>query len=190
MIITLNGDEGAGKSTVAKKIAEELSYKHYYTGQFFRDLAKKRDLTVVEYSRLGETDASVDREIDDYTIDLAKREDNFVIDSRMAWHFIPGSIKIFLKVNEKVGAERVHQNLQEKNSRNEVKENLSVNELMAKIKERKESDRKRYIMYYNADNHNMDNYDYVLDTTTLSVEEVFEKVMNFIKSKMSNVQSS
>ena len=184
MIITLNGEEGSGKTTVTKRLADALSYKFFYTGQIFRDLAKKRDLTVGEYSILGETDVTVDKEIDDYVVDLSKKNDDFIIDSRMAWHFIPNSIKIYLKVDREVGAQRVYENLQEKNDRNEVRNNLTPEQLMNKMLERKNSDSKRYLMYYGTDIHDLKNYDFVLDTSNLNRDQVFDKIMIFIKSKM------
>jgi cytidylate kinase len=182
MIITLNGDEGAGKSTAGKRLAEALGYKFYYTGQIFRDLAKKRELTLVEYLKLGEKDPKIDREVDDYVVALSEREDDFLIDSRMAWHFIPTSLKIYLKVDEKVGARRIHLNLREKNTRNEVKKEVTIDELVAKIKERRATDNKRYMQYYGVDIHNLKNYDFVLDTTGLDRNKAYEKIEEFVRS--------
>lgn len=186
MIITLNGDEGAGKSTAAKKIAAELGFAFYNTGQIFRDLAKKRNLTLVEYLKLGETDSSIDREVDDFVVALSNKEDNFIIDSRMAWHFIPKSLKIYLTVDNIEGAKRIYHNLQGENSRNEIKNNASLEELVEKIKERRETDGKRYKMYYGVDIREEKNYDFVLDTTNLERNEVFDKVMGFIKTSTNN----
>ncbi|OGI35115.1 MAG: hypothetical protein A2259_03935 [Candidatus Moranbacteria bacterium RIFOXYA2_FULL_43_15] len=184
MIISFNGDEGAGKTTIGKKVAQKIGFNYHYTGQIFRDMAEKRGLTTVEYLKLGETDPSIDKEVDDYVVKLAKEEDDFLIDSRMAWHFIPHSLKIYLQVDELVGVKRIYEQLKEKNTRNEVRSVRSLETVLAKIRERKETDNKRYLQYYGVNIHDKKNYDFVLDTTALSREEVFEKVMEFINSKM------
>jgi len=113
---------------------------------------------------------------------LSEREDDFLIDSRMAWHFIPTSLKIYLKVDEKVGARRIHLNLREKNTRNEVKKEVTIDELVAKIKERRATDNKRYMQYYGVDIHNLKNYDFVLDTTGLDRNKAYEKIEEFVRS--------
>ncbi|OGI25101.1 MAG: hypothetical protein A3J76_02645 [Candidatus Moranbacteria bacterium RBG_13_45_13] len=186
MIISFNGDEGSGKSTIAKKVAEELSYPRYYMGQIFRDMAKKRGLTIVEYVKLGESDPQVDKEVDDYLLELAKEEKDFIIESRTAWHLIPNSLKIYLKVDEKEGAERIFKQLKVEadNSRNEIKKFESLEDIIENIRRRRETDDLRYKKYYRINIRDPKNYDYVLDTTNLSREEVFEKVSTFVKDNL------
>lgn len=183
MIISFNGDEGSGKSTIAKLVAAEFNYPRYYMGQIFRDMAAKRNLTLVEYLKLGETDPAIDKEVDDYLINLSQKESNFIIESRTAWHFIPTSLKIYLSVDEKEGANRVFKELQKENERNEVKGDFSLEDVLKKIKERRVTDDARYLKYYHIDIRDKKNYDFILDTTNLSKEEVFDKVMEFIHLK-------
>lgn len=184
MIISFNGDEGSGKSTIAKLVSAKLDYPRYYMGQIFRDMAAKRNLTLVEYLKLGETDPSIDKEVDDYLIDLSKKESDFVIESRTAWHFIPQSLKLYLHVDEEEGAKRVFSDLQKENQRNEIKGDFSLDDILKKIRDRRETDDARYMKYYGIDIRDEKNYDLVLDTTDLSIEEVFEKVMGFISLKL------
>jgi hypothetical protein len=40
-------------------------------------------------------------------INLGKTGDKLIIDSRLAWHFIPNAFKVFLSVDPLLGAERV-----------------------------------------------------------------------------------
>lgn len=181
MIISFNGDEGSGKSTVAKLVSAKLTYPRYYMGQIFRDMAAKKNLTLVEYLQSGETDPSVDREVDDYLIELSQKESAFVIESRTAWHFIPESLKIYLRVDENEGAKRVFNELQKENKRNEIIGDFSLTDILGKIQERRRTDDARYIKYYGINIRDEKNYDFILDTTNLSKEEVFEKVMGFIK---------
>lgn len=182
MIISFNGDEGSGKSTIAQKVADDLDYPRHYMGQIFRDMAKKRGLTLVEYLKLGETDPQVDKEVDDYLLKLAEEKKDFVIESRTAWHLIPTSLKIYLKVDEEEGAKRIFKELQKNNSRNEDVKVDSVERVLASNHRRKETDDLRYKKYYGIDIRDPKNYDFVLDTTNLSKDEVFEKVLDFVKN--------
>ena len=121
MIISYNGSLGAGKSTIAEQVAEKLNFKHYYMGQVLRDLSKEKGMNFLDFMKLAEKDSSIDNEIDEYVKKLGREEDDFVIESRTAWHFIPNSVKIFLTVDEKEGTKRIHQQLltEKENKRNE-----------------------------------------------------------------------
>ena len=91
MIITISGIAGSGKSTVAKLLAKKLNYKHYSIGDFMREIAKQRKTTLLELSKEAEKDSSIDKELDQKQIELGKTQDNFVIDSRLGFHFIKNS---------------------------------------------------------------------------------------------------
>ncbi|MFA5926173.1 MAG: AAA family ATPase [Parcubacteria group bacterium] len=186
MIVSFNGDEGSGKSTIAKKIAETLGYPRYYMGQIFRDMAKRRGLTVVEYGKLGESDPQIDKELDDHILELSKNESDFIIESRTAWHLIPVSLKIYLRVDEREGARRIFKQLQEEagNSRNEIKKFSSLEDIMKNISKRRKTDDLRYEKYYGINIRDSKNYDLYLDTTDLSREEVFKKVIEFIRKNL------
>ena len=178
MIITLSGEPGSGKSTAAKLIAEKLGLKHYSMGDLRREMAMKAGMTLAEFNKLGEQEFFTDKKVDEYQKELGKKEDNFVIDGRLSWHFIPNSLKIFLKVKKEAGAERIfeHGRDSEKCS--------SLKEAVAKVEERESSDRLRYKKYYDLDPFDTKHYDFVLDTTYKTVEETSEEIANFIKRTM------
>ena len=104
MIITISGKPGSGKSTIAKELAKKLKLKHFSIGDFMREMAKDKNISLLELSELSEEDKSIDKELDNKQIQLGKREDNFIIDSRLGFHFIPNSVKIFLEVEIKESA--------------------------------------------------------------------------------------
>ncbi len=173
MIITISGIAGSGKSTVAKLLAKRLNYKHYSIGDFMREIAKERNLSLLELSKLAENDKTIDKELDKKQVELAK-EDNFVIDSRLGFHFIKDSIKVFLEVNLNEAAKRI---LKEKREHEQYKD---IQESIEKIKTRINSEDRRYKDYYGIHYHDKDNYDIVIDTTEQKPEEIVEKILKTI----------
>jgi predicted cytidylate kinase len=186
MIITITGEPGSGKSTIGKKLAQKLSYDHYYIGQIRRDAAKKRGMTLAQYNKYGETHPETDIEVDDYQKKLGQEKDNFVIEGRTSWFFIPNSIKIYIAVNPAEGARRVFEELQADNNRNEDNNLLTVEDVIKSHKEREESDALRYKKYYKIDYSNKNIYDIVVDTTNLNPKEAFDAVWKKIQEKMNN----
>jgi CMP/dCMP kinase len=185
MIISFNGDHGSGKSTIAKMVAEKLNYPRYYMGQIFRDLAEKEGLNLVDFQTLCEKDSSADKKVDDYLITLSKKEKDFIVESRTAWHFIPHSLKIYLKVSEKEGAKRILNEMEINSARKKEDTNIdSMDNIIVSERKRKESNDRRYQKYYGIKIHNDSNYDFVLDTTNLPIKKVFEEIMHFVRSKM------
>ncbi len=185
MIISFNGQEGSGKSTISLMVADKFGFSHYYMGQIFRDMAKEKGMTLPEFRKICDADPSFDRKVDDYLIKLSKEQESFVIESRTAWHFIPQSLKIYLKVDSKVAAERIFKGLSEKNNRGNEDKNLNtVENIQKSILQRRKEDSERYFSLYNIHQDDEKNYDFVLDTTKLNIEEVFGAVMEFIKNSL------
>ncbi len=181
MIITISGDAGSGKSTIAKELAKELNLKHYSLGDLLEKIALKRRLSLMEISKLAETDEGIDKEMDEYQAELGKKEDNFIMDSRLGFHFIPHSIKIFIGVSPEVGAKRV---FHDRKKRKDEKENISFEKTLENIKKVRKSQMKRYKGYYKIDYLNEKNYDFVIDTTKLSIKEVKSRILEFVKQKV------
>lgn len=184
MKITMSGDPGAGKSTVAKILAKKLGLKRYYIGGIRREMAAKRGLSLEEYNLLGETDSSTDIEVDNYQKKLGKKEDNIIIEGRTSYFLIPDSLKVYLKVSLDEGAKRIinHMKTKEGAKRNETKEKheLSIEEMKEKLINRKKSDVFRYKKYYDQDVFDLSHYDLVIDTTNISVEQVVNKLLDKI----------
>lgn len=179
MIISLSGNQGSGKSVLAEKLAATLGWPRYYMGGLRREAAARRGLTLAEYNKLGEIDPATDLEVDEYQKKLGQTEDNFIIEGRTSWYFIPHSLKIFLKVEETEGARRIL--LAQRQGEDDKMSTLE--EVLASTRRRQLSDQTRYQKYFGIDAYNPDNFDYVVDTTNLTEAEVFAEVYALIKKE-------
>ena len=175
MIITISGYPGSGKTTVADFLARRLNLKRYSGGDFMRELARKKGISLLELSKKAEKSSEVDREIDKMYKKL-QREYNFVIDSRLGFMFLPNSIKIFLSVNPKIGAKRIF-----KQGRGIEKENTTLAKTLENIKRREKSERLRYKKYYGISIDDLSNYEIIIDTSTMNEEEENNSVLRAIK---------
>jgi CMP/dCMP kinase len=184
MIISISGAQGSGKSTMAKKLSLDLNWPRYYMGALRRQAALKRGITLAEYNALGEKDPKTDTEVDIYQKELGQKEDNFIIEGRTSWYFIPHSFKIYIDVKLEIGAERIWQHLQKDNKRNEDNNLNSLEDVIVSLKNRLESDRKRYLKYYNIDVNDKNHYDFIVDTSNLNIEEVYSLIYNKIKKEL------
>lgn len=177
MIISLSGAPGSGKSTIAQELAKLYNWPRYYIGGLRRQMAKERGLTLEEYNQLGENDPQTDKEVDEMQKELGKNEDNFIIEGRTSWYFIPHSLKIYLDVSPEIAAQRVFANL---SHRNEAKNLNSWQDVLKSNQKRVKSDNLRYQKYYQIDVYNPNNYDFYLDTSHLNPQEVLAKVIAYI----------
>ena len=183
MIITINGKPGSGKTTVAKKLAKKLGYKHFYMGGMRRRMAKEMGMTLEEFNKIGENKFFTDEKVDKFQKRLGKAKDNMVIEGRTSFFFIPHSVKIFLDCSNKTGAERIWRALKKQpRARNEARGLTSYNDVLESTKNRIKSDIYRYKKYYKLDVFNKKHYDLWLTTDKLSKKEEFDKVYNFVKN--------
>ena len=106
-LITITGQLGSGKSTVAKMLATRLGWLYYSTGMAQRVIAQNRGITTIELNQLAITDPSIDAEIDAVFKNPPWGNKSCVVDSRLAFHFLPQSLKVCLQVDTMVAAERV-----------------------------------------------------------------------------------
>jgi predicted cytidylate kinase len=178
MIITISGKPGSGKSTVAKIIAAKLGLNKYSIGDLRGKMALDRGITIDELNEVGEKEDFTDKKADEYQEKLGKDEDNFVIDGRLSYYFIPHSIKIFLDVDDYVGAQRIFSI-----KREDEEQEDSIEELKNRLSKRVESDHKRYQKYYSIDFEDKVNFDIIIDTTDISTEKTADKILSFIEQK-------
>jgi len=181
-IISITGDLGSGKSTVSRLLCERLNYDYVYTGKIQRAIAQKYQMTTLELNKYAETHPEIDAEIDS-TFKSLNDSTDLIVDSRLAWFFIPNSFKVFLQTDVMVSAKRISNDNQRENEGY-----LSTEEAVEKIRARKSSENKRYMELYGADCNDLSQFDLVIDTSHITPEEVADRIVEsyhiWLKSNM------
>ena len=161
-IITLAGSPGSGKSSTARAVAAALGFRHFSSGDLFRQLAVERGLSIEAMNISAEQQRDIDLQVDDLLQRMYRDEDRLVIDSRMAWHWMPQSFKIFLMLDPSTAAERIFAHLQAAGRVSE--EAASVEEVRRSIDVRTASEHSRYAALYAVNATDPLNFDVVVNT--------------------------
>lgn len=179
MIITITGKPCSGKGTASKLFCEKYNFKYIGTGDMFREYAKQYGYeNILDFQEQSSIIKKIDKLIDDKTYEIGKTKinENIVFDSRLAWHFIPNSFKVFIDIDDDVAAQRL---IGANRSTEKVN---SSQEALNKLQSRWQVENKRYQELYNVDNLNPNNYDFVINSSNLTPEQIVEEIhKNYIK---------
>lgn len=171
-IITIAGDLASGKGTVTELLKKDLGYEIYRNGTYVRNLAKEQGLDINNFQEYLNAHPEIDRQIEQSAKDYSENHDNLIIDARLGWYAVPDSFKIYLTVDLEVAAKRA---LNDKN-RKSTENFKTIEEAKRFLSYRFEEENKRFFNLYGVRKDDMKNYDFVLDTTKLTPEEVNEKI--------------
>ena len=171
--ITIAGDLGSGKSTVANHLINNINYRIESAGLIFRRLAEQHGMSAKEFNQFIESNPKYDNMVDDTIKEMGEKEENIIFDSRLAWYFVPKSFKIYMYVDVDTATERIF------NDKGRVSESYSDMATAKKeIIERRESEVLRYKTFYNIDINNYNNYDFIIDTSHATKDEVNDAVLS------------
>ena len=176
-IITIAGKPGSGKSTTSKNLAKTLSYTHFSAGDLFRAIAKEHGTDVYQHNITAETATATDEQIDSKLRDLGKMQDNLVIDSRMAWHWIPQSFRVYLDLDLEIAAHRILNGMDEHRMLIEHIPN-DIHLYAQELSKRLASESKRYMTLYGQNPSDVSNYNLIIDTSKNSPQQVQELILN------------
>ncbi len=177
MIITITGKPCSGKGSISKYLCEKYNFEYICTGDMFRELSKKHGYESILHfqtknDKIKEFDKLIDNKIK--KIGETRIHDDIIIDSRLAWYFIPNSYKVFVDIDWDIAADRL---LQSKRETEQVK---SHDHAITILKNRWDTENDRYQELYNIDNTNLDNYDFVIKSDK-SVENLAEAIYSEYK---------
>ncbi len=173
-IITIAGSQGSGKSSTAKLVAKELGYRHFSSGDLFREIAKERGLSIEAINLTAEDQKGIDYMVDERLKGMAE-DLNLVIDSRLAFHWIPNSFKAFLTLDPDTAAERIFNHITTEGRTSQTA--LSIAEVRKNIDIRITSERKRYLDLYQLDPTDSKHFNLVIDTKRYDLPTVARMVI-------------
>lgn len=181
-IISLAGDLGSGKSTVASLISEKLSYPIHRNGDYFRKLGIEMGMNVTEFNEYVKEHPEIDNEIEKSARKAADENEKLIIDARLGWFAVPESFKVYLTVDINEAARRAFNDPNRKKSENFE----TLEEQKNDIEKRFKLENERYFNLYGIHKEDKENYDYILDTTKLAREEVVEEIIKAYEEWLKN----
>lgn len=163
-----------GKTEVASKLAKKLGYDLYKASESFRQLARDNNMDLVKFNEYVKSNPDIDKSIEAKTKEVIDSSNEIVIDARLGFYLTNSAFRVYMMADEAVAAARLFEA-----AKSRGKEESYLNEQQAReaIKIREGSEQERYLKLYGVDIHNLDNYDYVIDTTNLSSDEVALKII-------------
>jgi len=203
--ITVGGQPGSGKSTVAKLLAKRLNLAYYSVGNQLRsellklrkNNPKYRNLTL-EKLQQGKGYAKLLKEMDkklDLWQESLNSKQNFVLDSRLGAYWIKDAFKIYLIASLQERARRICLDRIKGKRKEEINENLSLKKINW-LKEQKKIEKelkkieanyvKRLKKLYGFSIQDLSNYDLIIDTTSLTPAEIVELIMKVLKKILKN----
>lgn len=183
MHITITGNLGSGKSTIARLLSEKYNFEVYSTGKVQRELAKQMNLSTLELNQLMMSDRKYDNMIDDETARISrdKKDKDIIFDSRLAWHFVEFSFKVFVSVSLDVAAYRIMND-----QRGSVEKYSSVEEAKALLAERANTEKIRYKDIYNLNYMDFSNYNLIIDGTYCDPDTIADIIIEEAKEFYAN----
>lgn len=171
-IISLGGLPGSGKSTVNTILTDKLGYDTFSIGDYCRKMAIARGMTLEAFNELVATTKELDVLIDKELKDIEAHRDNMVIDSHLAFHFVPSSFKVFLRITPEESARRIFGDSQAELRKKSGDTMETLEEAHERTKKRILNHRERYMKHYGIDPYESSQYDLVIDTMAQTPKEI------------------
>lgn len=176
-IIILGGYPGSGKSTVRTILAEKLGYKTFSTGDFARKLAIEMGMTLEAFNEMVAETKSFDEKIDAELMRIEAEEDNYVVDSHLAFHFIPSGFSVYLDISLQTSAERVFNDNKSdlRIKSGDVMETLE--EALLRTEKRIKNHEERYLRHYEVDPYIPSQFDMTIDAERETQDVIAEQIV-------------
>ena len=161
-------------------MARTLGFKHFSSGDFFRQVGLELGLSVTETNIRAETDPRID-EMTDQKMRNLNNSEKIVVDSRLAFHWILESFKVYLDLPPEIAKERILNSIKENKLREQSEQAKTSEEVFTKMTKRFDSEQKRYWDLYKINNADKSQFDLVIDTNKNNLKEVVEIIVSEYK---------
>jgi len=175
MIITITGKPCSGKSTIAKILEKDYGFKRIGVGDMFKAEAKRRGVSTEEFNTMCLQNPEFDYFVDQQSAKLGKELEGqrVIFDSRLAWHFVSKSFKVYVDLNDEEMVERLI------NSDREGKEKYTdKDEASRTLASRRKLEVERYKKIYGVDISDLSNFDFVLDSSNKTPDMLALELIN------------
>lgn len=162
---------------MGRALAKRLGYAYFSTGSIQRTIAERRGMTTLELNAHSEDHPEIDFEIDHYSVELGRSQDKFILDSRLAWHFIPHSFKVYLAVDTRIAAKRI---FEDKGRTGESY--ADIEQAYHDILERRQCELSRFESLYHLDCDNHAHFDLIINTSEIPPETVTNRIAEEFES--------
>lgn len=174
MRISISGPPGSGKTTICMLVANRMDYDFILVGQIFRQMAIERKMDLDTFGRLAEEDETIDRDLDERMLALARANQNIVLEGRLTGAMLKAKqlpvFAVYVTASEEIRAQRI--------AKREGKNEAGV---LREIRAREKSERKRYLAYYGIDPYERSIYDLWLDSSNLTPDKLTDKVIEEVR---------
>ncbi len=178
-IITLGGYPGSGKSTVKKLLGKALGYQTFSTGDFTRRLASEHQMTLEEFNEhIANGSQELDHLIDAELMRIERDEDEYVIDSHLAYHFVPSGFSVYLNISLEVAAQRIYHDRDAAIRILSGDVMHSLEEAATRTEKRVKNHQDRYLRHYGIDPYLPEQYEFVVDSSSRTPEEIAKIILN------------
>lgn len=180
-IICLGGLPGGGKSTVRNLIAEKLDWEMFSTGDYMRQLALERGMTFDEFNAHIANNKEDDELIDKELERIESEENEIVVDSHLAFHFVPSGFKVFFDITLEESAKRIFAD-RDRETRKSVGDVMdSLDEAKQRIQARIDNHNDRYMRHYGLTPYDSTQYDFVINTEVHTPQEITDIIISKFK---------
>ncbi len=171
MRIAISSKSGCGNTTVTRLLSEKLGYK--MINFTFRQMAEERNMEFWDFCHLAEKDDNIDKELDRRQVEMALKEENCVLGSRLAiWMLKAADLKVYLTATSETRANRILK-----------REGGTFEERYEETVRRDEKDSARYKRIYHIDNEKPEAVaDLIIATDDKTPEEIVSCIIDKIKN--------
>lgn len=177
--IVVSGDLGSGKSTVTSLLARHLGLRRVSMGDLHRAIAQDYGMSALQLNVHAERDEAVDDRLDQLQAEMAKSNEQLIVDSRLAWFFFTDAFAVYLITDPTVAARRVMSR-----PMSDVEAYASIDEAANRLRDRSDSERVRFLRKYGVDKARLRNYGLVCDTTRATPREISDVIVDAFEGRL------